>query len=78
MELNPDSVVVIYHSGDAPNLMSASSSILQTVAPIIHQPADIAISAQNVDNVVIYNPAVTQEREKLLRSFQPKYLQYNT
>ena len=36
IELNPNLVVVTYYSEDAPNLMSANSSILQTVAPIIH------------------------------------------
>ena len=48
------------------------------VAPIIHQPVNIAMSAQNVDNAVIRNLTVTQERERLLRSLQPKYLRYNT
>ena len=64
-------------SEDKLNPISATISTPQLVAPTMHQPAAITMSAHNASSTAILNLIATWEREKLTKGLQPKYLCYN-
>jgi hypothetical protein len=64
--------------GDAPNRTFADVSTPQMAAPTTSRLVDTAISAQNANSEVTPSRIVKREKERLLRSLQPKYLRYNT
>ena len=78
MELSQDTEAASLPLEDELNPISAIVSTPQMVVPTMHQPAAIAISAHNASSVVILNPIAIQERERLTKGLQPKYLRYNS
>jgi hypothetical protein len=78
MGLNHDMDRVCPQLEDAPSQISVDDSTPQTAVPTMHQLVDIDISAQDVSKEVIPSRTVKRERERILRSLQPKYLRCNT
>ena len=78
MGLNLDSPPVLHPLGDVRSQTYADALTLPMVVPTASLPVVTAISVQDADSVVMLNQIAIQEREKLTKSLQPKYLRYNT